>query len=934
MLDEWITSSASYSLLDDIANTSPHKALLLSIECSLQCSDICAPAPIPKWNWKKADLTKYKESLAQLLASDNIASADIAAEHLISSLWLASELAVPQVKQKKKKATWSSDIQTLMREGRFCNRKWQRNGRPPVPHPLAKERIAFKQQLRKVQRRENAIRREALFRDITSASSNDKKLFFSLIRKQRASISSSTKELILDDITYTEDLPKIWAMHFSRLATPPNDPHFDESYSKQVQVDVLNIESICKNDLQPLCIPITCAEVNEAICKLKLNKACDEFNLAAEHLRHAKEEIVPFLTAVINLITNTGKMPDVLKGGLLHPLPKKDKTRNIPTNYRGITITALIGKIVDYFHLLHQKAAIDNKHKSQFGFIEKRSCTGAALLVSEAIYESRDSRKPLYLAVLDVAKAFDRVSHPSLLRKMYQYGLRDNWWLLKQDMMRGMYSRVIWQHELSNKFPVLVGNRQGAYASPNEYLTYQLDQLNQFDDAKCGTYIGSIHIPSPTCADDTILMSDHVVDLQSQLLIASNYANRERYQLNPTKTSIVVMNIPDEFNSALKTIQPWCINEDKIDVEDRFTHLGIQRSNTRGAVDLTIEARITSSRRTSYALMGTGFYGHNGLPPLINLHIYQIFILSRCTYGLETMKLLTRDFHALEIQHRCIIRHILYLPDRTAISALHILSSTLPIQAQIEMKTLTFFRSCLAEVGLIQDVILRQHAMKDPNSNSWVVYVEKMLRKYNLPPISEIFLDSPSKEAWKKAVKSHIQHHWCKKISADAESKTTLQFLNPSPNFNEPHHAIADLNNTAMVQCANTKWRMMTGVYTLQATRANIFKQNISPVCLLCVSGEDETLIHFIFDCPSVALARCRERYLPDIRSLVPSVFTHRPTVLNDKTLMLHLILDATHPRIQELMPFQVSSIKFLEKKTQMFLNALHSIRIRLLNEC
>ncbi len=55
-------------------------------------------------------------------------------------------------------------------------------------------------------------------------------------------------------------------------------------------------------------------------------------------------------------------MPEELKGGVLHPLLKM-KCKNNPNNYRGITITSLIGKVIDYIHLQHQTAIIENKHK-------------------------------------------------------------------------------------------------------------------------------------------------------------------------------------------------------------------------------------------------------------------------------------------------------------------------------------------------------------------------------------------------------------------------------------------------------------------------------------------------------------------------------------------------------------------------------------------
>ena len=59
--------------------------------------------------------------------------------------------------------------------------------------------------------------------------------------------------------------------------------------------------------------------------------------------------------------------------------------------------------------------------------------------------------------------------------------------------------------------------------------------LDQLDDIQCGTFIGPIHVPTPTCADDTALLANHIHDLQSQLLIASNYSDQERYEIQLEK---------------------------------------------------------------------------------------------------------------------------------------------------------------------------------------------------------------------------------------------------------------------------------------------------------------------------------------------------------------------------------------------------------------
>ena len=58
----------------------------------------------------------------------------------------------------------------------------------------------------------------------------------------------------------------------------------------------------------------------------------------------------------------------------------------------------------------------------------------AAMILSECINESKLQKKPLYIAALDVQKAFDVVDHDSLLRKLYLDGISGDNWLFMKDL--------------------------------------------------------------------------------------------------------------------------------------------------------------------------------------------------------------------------------------------------------------------------------------------------------------------------------------------------------------------------------------------------------------------------------------------------------------------------------------------------------------------
>ena len=253
-----------------------------------------------------------------------------------------------------------------------------------------------------------------------------------------------------------------------------------------------------------------------------------------------------------------------------------------------------------------------------------------------------------------------------------------------------------------------------------------------------------------------------------------------------------------------------------------------------------------------------------------------------------------------------------------------IIASIPPIQALIEEKILTFFRSILTTPGILQDIIIRQHAMKNANSNSWVTYVEKILNKYNLPTVMEILEKAPSKENWKKLVKIQITVKCQEDLEKIAATKSTLKFMSHAASFTEIHHAIKIINNPIKCRRSITKLRLMTGTYSLQTTRAYVYKQISSAQCLLCHSDE-ETLEHFILHCH--VLNEEREFHIKRIISTIPYVYQYRQLILDDEKLLLHLIIDATHPNLSEWLPLSNEEIITLEVLTQSMLYSLHSKR-------
>ena len=155
--------------------------------------------------------------------------------------------------------------------------------------------------------------------------------------------------------------------------------------------------------------------------------------------------------------------------GFVTPVPKKDKDPTLPTNYRGITVLSIIGKVLEKFLQRRSEAILtQNQPRLQRGFTKKSSSINKALLISEMQNEAKDRGEPLTLVTLDAAKAFV-VWQGSLLRKINLEGVDGTVWFTLLSIYTQATSSVRWDQRVSAPFQVKKGVRQGGILSTSHY---------------------------------------------------------------------------------------------------------------------------------------------------------------------------------------------------------------------------------------------------------------------------------------------------------------------------------------------------------------------------------------------------------------------------------------------------------------------------------
>jgi hypothetical protein len=129
----------------------------------------------------------------------------------------------------------------------------------------------------------------------------------------------------------------------------------------------------------------------------------DSGDICAEHLKHLPSNAVVIITNIFNRILHEGKVPRNLKDAYKLMIPKPTKDARVMDNYRGITITSILLKVLESICMEKQlKKVVDSSLSDlQVGFTNNRSPALASLLITETAAESKHKKIPLYVASLD-----------------------------------------------------------------------------------------------------------------------------------------------------------------------------------------------------------------------------------------------------------------------------------------------------------------------------------------------------------------------------------------------------------------------------------------------------------------------------------------------------------------------------------------------------
>ena len=203
--------------------------------------------------------------------------------------------------------------------------------------------------------------------------------------------------------------------------------YFSSVFTTEDCTHIPTPEKLFQNNIEEGLVDIEITEemVSEKLEKLNANKCPGLDGIHPKMLLELKTYLVKPLTSIFKSSLEQGIVPLDWKDAVVMPLFKKGK-RDDPNNYRPVSLTSIIGKILESTikncmleHLMQQSLFKDSQH----GFTRGRSCLTNLINFMEEVTDILDEGDPVDMVYSDFAKALDKVPHQRLFKKLEAHGI-------------------------------------------------------------------------------------------------------------------------------------------------------------------------------------------------------------------------------------------------------------------------------------------------------------------------------------------------------------------------------------------------------------------------------------------------------------------------------------------------------------------------------
>ena len=192
-------------------------------------------------------------------------------------------------------------------------------------------------------------------------------------------------------------------------------------------------------------IHISETDVSDVLRLLNTSKASGPDQINPTLLKEASAQLCKPLSKLFSNSLTSGKFPESWKEANVTPIYKKDDP-SLVNNYRPISLLNILGKVMErcvFKHVYNYLQSNSIISQLQSGFQPRDSTINQLLDVSNQFGKALDEGKEIRVVFCDISKAFDRVWHAGLIKKLESIGIKNNLLLWFSDYLKHRRQRVV-----------------------------------------------------------------------------------------------------------------------------------------------------------------------------------------------------------------------------------------------------------------------------------------------------------------------------------------------------------------------------------------------------------------------------------------------------------------------------------------------------------
>ena len=301
---------------------------------------------------------------------------------------------------------------------------------------------------------------------------------------------------------------------------------------------------------------VTAPEVQTDLQHLSCVKATGSDGIPSIVLKSCSEILASSVTDLFNESLEAGEIPDIYKLAKVTPILKRGDPDNA-SNYRPISLLPIASKVLERIVLRRCKVYFRHHPErglppEQFAYRTNHSCDDLLSLVINDWHRAMDKKLVTGVVFVDVRKAFDSVSHQTLINELFSCGVTGIALQWFQSFLENRWQTVSTGNTHSSKVPCQQGVPQGSVLGPFLFSLY----LRSLPDA-----LASSQVRIRLFADDICIYFSHrdvsniVQVLEQSLQIVVTWLSDKRLTVNCSKSEVMFVR---SHRSTLPPIAVHC----------------------------------------------------------------------------------------------------------------------------------------------------------------------------------------------------------------------------------------------------------------------------------------------------------------------------------------------------------------------------------------